>query len=104
MKVKRILQNRIRGWLPQEPFSLRSAESDKGKSAATAYVVGYGVGIGIGESFIALADMAGWGGFEESLNPPFSLLAGMPVSLLGTMFALAIGAILSRKLKERCRR
>ncbi len=101
MNSKNRLQSLFRGWFPQEPFSLRSSESGKGKSAAPGYIVGYGVGLGIGEMFIVIADLAGWGAFESSLSAPFSLLSGMPVSFLGTMLALAIGAKLSRKLKER---
>jgi hypothetical protein len=95
------LRNRVRGWLPREPFNVSSSESGKGKSTTTAYVVGYGVGLCICEIFIIIVDMAGWGAFESSLSSPFSLLAGMLVSFIGTMLALAIGAKLSRKLKER---
>jgi hypothetical protein len=98
---KNRLQNLFRGWFPQEPFSVRSVESGKGKSATNAYVVGYGVGLGIGESFIVIVDTFGWGAFEDSLNAPFSLLASMLVSLTGTMLALAIGIKLSKKLKQR---
>lgn len=95
------LRSRIRGWFPQEPFSVCSAESGKGKSTTTAYVVGYGVGLGIGESFIVIVDLAGWTVIESILSPPFDTLSGMVVSGLGTMLALAIGARLSRRLKER---
>jgi len=63
--------------------------------------VGYGVGLCICEVFIVIVDLGGWGAFESILSPPFSVLAGMLVSFLGTMIALAIGAKLSRKLKER---
>ncbi len=98
MNSKNRLQKLFRGWLPKEPSSLHSRVS---KSTAHAYITGYGVGLGIGEMFIVIADLAGWGAFESILSPPFSLLAGMFVSFLGTMLALAIGAKLSRKLKER---
>jgi hypothetical protein len=98
---KNRLQNRLRGWFPQEPYSIHSIEGGKGKSSTTAYVVGYGVGLLICEVFVAIVDFAGWGTFESILSPPFSFLAGALVSLLGTMLALAIGAKLSRKLKEK---
>jgi hypothetical protein len=98
---KNRLQSLFRGWFPQDPFRVRSAESGKGKSTTTAYAVGYGVGLGIGESFIVIVDLAGWTAIESSLSPPFDILSGMFVSFLGTMLALAIGAKLSRKLKER---
>lgn len=100
MNRKRSMLNFIHGWLPQEPFRLYSAENGKGKSIA-AYIVGYGVGLGICESFIVIVHLSGWTAIESSLIPPFSILSGMLVTFLGTMLALAIGAKLSRKLKER---
>lgn len=95
------LRNRLRGWLPQEPYRIQSKQSTNPKSSTRAYIVGYSVGLGIGESFIVLVDTFGWGAFESSLNSPFSLLASMLVSFIGTMLALAIGIKLSRKLKQR---
>lgn len=101
MTLKGKLESRTKGWFPKDPFSVRSVEDGKGKSTMKAYAVGYGVGLGIGDSVIVIVDLAGWGAFESILSPPFDLLSGMLVSLLGTMIALAIGAKLSRKLKER---
>jgi hypothetical protein len=95
------VRNRIRGWFPKEPFATHSKESGKRKSSITAYVVGYGVALGISEGLLILVETAGWGAFESSLSSPFNYLAGMLVSLSATMLALAIGAKLSRKLKER---
>jgi hypothetical protein len=95
------LLNRLRGWFPQEPYRLQSKQSTNPKSSTKAYIVGYSVGLGIGESFIVLVDTFGWGAFESSLTRPYSLLASMLVSFIGTMLALAIGIKLSKKLKQR---
>jgi hypothetical protein len=95
------VRNRIRGWLPHEPSSLRSVEQSNAKSDIAAYAAGYGVGLCIYEVFIVSVNMAGWGAFESSLSEPFDILSSILICFIGTMLALAIGAILSRKLKER---
>ncbi len=101
MNSKNRLQNRLRGWLPSEPRILQARESIKGKSSTSAYIVGYGVGIGVCEIFLLLIYALGWGTIESSLSPPLSILSEILIVFPGTLLGLAIGAKLSKKLKER---
>jgi hypothetical protein len=101
MDAIKSLANRIRGWLPKEPYLAKSKESGNGKSGTAAYIVGYGVGIGACESFLLLSYALGWGTIESSLSADWGVLSGILVVLPGTLLGLAVGAKLSKKLKER---
>ncbi|MGD6852708.1 MAG: hypothetical protein ACQCN6_11680 [Candidatus Bathyarchaeia archaeon] len=101
MKPIKSLENRLRGWIPKDPYELHSIESGNHKSSATAYIVGYGVGIGTGELYILLINMLGWGAIESSLSHTWGILPALLVVFPGTLIGLAIGAKLTKKLKQR---
>jgi hypothetical protein len=100
MKMKSKL-NKLKGWFPQEPYPIQSKQSTNPKSSAKAYVVGYGVGIGIGELYVILVDELGWGAIERTLSPAANYLLGLFVIFPGVLPGMAIGAILSKKLKAK---
>jgi hypothetical protein len=99
--LKSRLENQFKGWSPQEPYLIQSKQSTNPKSSIRAYIAGYGVGIGIGELYILLVNELGWGAIRSTLSPALSLLLGLFVLFPGVLLGMAIGAKLSRKLKER---
>jgi hypothetical protein len=62
------------------------------------------MGLCVYEIFVVIVNMAGWGAFESSLSEPFDVLSSILICFIGTMLALAIGAKLSIKLKEKWNR
>jgi hypothetical protein len=101
MGLKQRSKTIFRGWLPNESYMRHSRQSGNGKSGTAAYIVGYGVGIGACESFLLLIYALGWGTIEGNLSPDLGILSGILIVLPGTLLGLAIGAKLSKKLKER---
>ena len=92
---------KLKGWFPHEPYPIQSKQSTNPKSSAKAYVVGYGVGMGIGELYVILVDELGWGAIESALSPASRFLLGLFVLFPGVLLSMAIGAKLSKKLKEK---
>jgi hypothetical protein len=103
MNPKKNLENRIRGWLPKELFTV-SSQSQAG-SKARAYVVGYGVGIGVCELLMLAIYWLGWGNVERSLssNPAMDLLSILVIVVPSVLATMVIGEQLSKKLLERWR-
>lgn len=100
MESKNRLLDYLKGWFPKEPYSMHSRESVNRQSSIPAYAVSYGVGIGVCEAFTIMVYALGWGAIESSLSPDLSILLGILIVMPGTMLGLAIGAILSKKLKK----
>lgn len=101
MRTIEVLIDYFRGWLPNEPYTLHAKERATYKSSLSAYAIGYSVGVGACELFIVSSYALGWGTIEGSLSQPLSFLSEMLIVLPGTFLGLAIGAKLSRKLKEK---
>jgi hypothetical protein len=102
MNPKKNLENRIRGWLPKELFTLSSQSRASSKTRA-AYVVGYGAGIGVCELLMLAIYWLGWGNVERSLssNPAMDLLSSLVIVVPSVLAAMVIGERLSKKLLER---
>jgi hypothetical protein len=101
MGLRQRSQKFFSGWFPKEPYLAHSRDNSRGKSDTAAYIVGYGVGIGIGEIYIYSINVFGWGAIESSLSPTWGILPAMLFVFPGTLLGLAVGAKLSKKLKER---
>jgi hypothetical protein len=101
MNRKKILEDRIRGWLPTEAYE--SSFQKQAVSKTRAYVVGYGVGIGVCELLMLTFYWLGWANVERNLSPVMEMLANLVIVLPSVFAAMIIGERLSKKLLERWR-